>query len=92
MPFEEIQIFIYFYFSYSLSKFYLSQSNLINFHLDLNSSYLNVFNFKKYLYLQMCSIGIKSGLQMGLFLRSNAVVNFKSIPNSYNTKYFVRFK
>ena len=36
----------------------------------------------------MCLIGLKSELQVGLFLRLNTVVRSKSISNSYTTEYF----
>ena len=36
----------------------------------------------------MCSIGLKSELQVGLFLRLNTAVRSKSISNSYTTEYF----
>ena len=40
----------------------------------------------------MCSIGVKSRLQAGHFLRLNTAVRSKSISNSCNTEYLVRFK
>ena len=40
----------------------------------------------------MCSVGLKSGKQAGLFLRLNTVIRSKSISNSCNTEYLVRFK
>ena len=40
----------------------------------------------------MCSIGLKSGLQVGLFLRLNTAVSSKSTSNSCNTEYLARFK
>ena len=40
----------------------------------------------------MCSIGLKSELQTGLFLRLNTVVRFRSIFKYGISKYLVRFK
>ena len=40
----------------------------------------------------MSSIGLMFGLQVRLFLRPNTAVRSKSISNSYNTEYLVRFK
>ena len=40
----------------------------------------------------MCSIGLKSGLQIGFFLILNTSVRLKSISNSCNIECLVRFK
>ena len=40
----------------------------------------------------MCSIGIKSGLQGGLFLILNTTVRSKSISISYTIEFLVGFK
>ena len=40
----------------------------------------------------MCSIGLKSRLQVTIFFRLNTAVRSKSMSNSCNTEYLVRFK
>ena len=40
----------------------------------------------------MCSIGLLSELQDGLFLRLNTAVRSKSKPSSCGTEYLVRLK
>ena len=40
----------------------------------------------------MCSIGLESELQGGLFLRLNTSVKFKSISYSRYIEYLVRYK
>ena len=71
---------------------YLNQSDLINFNLVLNSPILKCFwSSVIFIFLNVFN-GLKSGLQVGLFLKLNTAVRSKSTLNSCNTEYLVRFK